>query len=152
MNVPPLDELKRIAPESILNFITPRAKTRFQKTGIGPGRYSHGPHVEDIAFLIVKYTQETSNSNRVDTMIPLDDVRSLIIQQMVGIPAKRISRNLNTDSAASKLQSVFNSIQNNWRFKFDTRRGVAGVTMEYSVMDISLIGGNEGGLGGILDL
>ena len=155
MNVPSEETLKKMAPASILNFKgTPKEVTRHVKNGVGPGRYSHGVHLEDLAYLITKYNDAVeSRQVKEGKSIPLSDYQSLFIQQMMGIPARKITRGLNTDAVAAKMEQYFNTLQDDWKFSFSVHAspGTRGI-MSYSVMYVKLVGGNEEGLGGLFDL
>lgn len=152
MNIPPLDALKKIANASIINLNSEAAK-KIKKTFVGAGRYSHGLHLEDFAFLIAKYFSDIENRRtREGQPTTLSDIQSLIVQQLIGIPAKKVNRNLNNDIVAQKIESYCNSAQENWRFTFTVHSSPSGGTLKYSVMDVKLIGGNKLGLGGLFDL
>lgn len=153
MKVPSIDNLKKIAGSSILNITGRAASKSITEKGVGPGRYSHGVHIEDVAYLITRYLDAVEH-RLVQNGRPygLSDLQSLVLQQLIGIPAKKVTRGLNNDAIAAKLEEYFNKLQNEWRFTFTTHATHTGNMLKYSVMDVGLIGGNELGLGGLFDL
>jgi hypothetical protein len=153
MKLPSLEVLKKIMSKSILH-VKKASKKPVTEINIGPGRYSSGPYIEDLAYLIVTYKDAEQNGGLRQDYKMLDNPKSLMLQQMVGIPARRLdSVNLNTPGAAKKLTSVFNDAQDQWKFNFEALRsnGTASI-MGYKIVDVSTIGGNIGGLGGLFEL
>lgn len=154
MNIPPVDELEKIWIKSIL-APAKEHKNKILKSGVGPGRYTGGPHLEDIAYLVTKFLNLDKNKKLVEgERVPLEDWQSLALQQMVGIPARRINAYLNNDEVGKRLTEVFNKTQDSWYFDFEphTSSGTSSPVMRYLVRNVELMGGNELGLGGLLDL
>ena len=133
------------AQTSILN--SSNISKKRNRIVLGPGRYSHGVHKEDVDYLVYVFLKSVE-------AIPglaykeLSLEQSFILLQMIGVPGRTLKRSILTSVGANKIQEHINRVQDHWYFVFE----VGTIGFKYKITDVSTIGGNEAGLGGLFDL
>lgn len=114
--------------------------------GVKPGRYTAGVYPEDIAYLVSVYFNRVKRGDiKEDELTPISQETVLKLQQMAGIPAKRITNDMHNDVSASKIQKMLNdAADDKWHFNVQAHAQQFGNrSTRYKVTETGKIGGKR---------